>query len=245
MMYLNCDLGEGFGVWKMGMDDVIMPLINQANIACGFHASDPTTMTKTVELAVSSQVTIGAHPAYPDLMGFGRRSMACTKEELKALIWYQVGALEAICRSQGARVDYVKPHGALNNDMMKDNAHMTAVMEAVAALGDKALMIPVTVHHQAHRELGAAIGVPIWFEAFADRAYTNEGQLVSRSIPGSVYHDDELIVNQALSFSREGGVTSIDGHWLDLPADTLCIHGDNEASIAVVRRIRDALDQQQ
>lgn len=240
-MKLNCDLGEGFGVWKMGNDEAIMPVIDQANIACGFHASDPMIMTRTVAMAKANSVTIGAHPSYPDLVGFGRRSMACTKEELKAMVWYQVGALDAICNAHNVKVEYVKPHGALNNDMMRDESILLSVMEAVAACPGKALMLPVTIHHQHHRKMADALSLPVWFEAFADRAYTDEGQLVSRSVSGSVYHDDDTILNQALSFSQKGGVTAFSGAWLDLPADTLCIHGDNDASIAVARRIRDAL----
>lgn len=243
-MLLNCDLGEGFGVWKMGMDEAVMPLIDQANIACGFHASDPTIMSRAVGLAVANGVIIGAHPSYPDLVGFGRRSMACSNEELKTLIWYQVGALEAICRAHGAEVSYVKPHGALNNDMMKEESILVSVMEAVAKCQGMSLMLPITMHHRKHREMAADLKVPLMFEAFADRAYTEEGQLAPRYVAGSVYHDGDKILKQAISFTRDGGVTAINGKWLNLPADTLCIHGDNEASVTVARRIRKSLEDQ-
>lgn len=240
-MKLNCDLGESFGVWKMGMDEAVMPLIDQANVACGFHASDPLTMLKTVELACRYAVDIGAHPAYPDLVGFGRRSMACSVDELKALIWYQMGALNSICQAMGTRIHYVKPHGAMNNDMMKSPKMLRTIMEAVAKHADVSLMIPVTMAHAEHTAMANQIGIPLILEAFADRAYTDEGQLVSRAIAGSVYHDAATIIDQAESFAHKGGVYSINGQWLDLPTDSLCIHGDNEASIAVVNAIRNAL----
>jgi UPF0271 protein len=243
-MKLNCDLGESFGVWKMGMDEAVMPLIDQANIACGFHASDPLTMLKTVELACKHDVEIGAHPAYPDLVGFGRRSMSCSADELKALIWYQMGALNSICEALGTHIQYVKPHGAMNNDMMKSNEMLRTIMEAVAKHEGIALMLPVTMAHADHNAMANDIGLPIIFEAFADRAYTDEGQLVSRAIPGSVYHEPSEVIAQAQSFANKSGVHSINGKWLDLPIDSLCIHGDNEASIAVVKAIRDALGNQ-
>lgn len=242
-MYLNCDLGESFGPWKMGLDEEVMPLIDQANIACGFHASDPLTMWKTLSMAVEYGVEIGAHPAYPDLVGFGRRSMKCTEEELKSLIWYQVGALNGIAGTFGRTVSYVKPHGALNNDMMRSERLLRTVMEAVAALGNGLqLMVPVSNSWQQHQAMADSLGVRIMLEAFADRAYTDEGLLVPRSEPGSVHHDEEKIVAQARSFADRGGLESINGQWLDLPAQSLCVHGDNPESVQAVRAIRSALD---
>lgn len=241
-MKLNCDLGESFGAWTMGNDEAVMPLIDMANIACGFHASDPDIMVKTVRLAASHGVMMGAHPAYADLQGFGRRSMPHTAEQIHALIWYQVGALDGICRAAGQQVAYVKPHGALNNDMMKDPAILEAVLKAVHDYNPSlTLMIPATRLHGEHRALAAQYGVPLWLEAFADRAYDSEGQLVSRRQPGAVHHEAATIVAQARSFAEQGGVRSIDGQWLDLPADSLCVHGDNPESLAAVKAIRDAL----
>lgn len=240
-MKLNCDLGESFGAWKMGMDESVMPLIDMANVACGFHASDPQTMFDTVQLARSFNVEIGAHPAYPDLVGFGRRSMKCTKDELMSLIWYQIGALEGVCRANGLRVTYVKPHGALNNDMMRDPDLLETVMQATKAYGGVKLMIPVTRAYSEHQKMAERLELPLVLEAFADRAYTDEGQLVPRSEPGSVYHDQADIVRQAMSFAREGGVYSHSGQWLDLPASSLCIHGDNASSLQAASAIRDAL----
>ena len=243
-MYLNCDLGESFGPWKMGLDEEVMPLIDQANIACGFHASDPLTMHRTLLLAVAHDVQIGAHPAYPDLVGFGRRSMKCTEEELKSLIWYQIGALNCIAGTFARAVSYVQPHGALNNDMMRSESLLRTVMEAVAACSDTLqLMIPVSNQWQAHQALADSLGIDIILEAFADRAYTDEGLLVPRSEPDSVHHDEATIVAQARSFAERGGIESINGQWLELPARSLCVHGDNPESVQAVRAIRHALDQ--
>lgn len=242
-MKLNCDLGESFGVWKMGMDEAVMPLIQQASIACGFHASDPVTMNRTVALAARHQVEIGAHPAYPDLVGFGRRSMQCTPEELQALIWYQVGALDGIARAHGVRVSYVKPHGALNNDMMQSPEQLQIIMEAVAGYGQALkLMIPVTNDWQRHRKMAEDIGLTLILEAFADRAYDGNGQLVSRRKTGAVHHDTATIVAQATALARQGGLDSIDGQWLELPAESLCVHGDNPESVAAVAEIKQALE---
>lgn len=241
-MKLNCDLGESYGAWTMGQDDQVMPLIDMANIACGFHASDPNIMLQTIRLAARHGISIGAHPAYFDIQGFGRRSIPHSAEEIHALICYQVGALAGICRSEGLSVSYIKPHGALNNDMMKDPEVLEAVFRAVKGYeADMPLMIPVTRHHAAHRALAERIGVPIWFEAFADRAYDNEGQLVSRARPGAVHHDQRVIVEQARSFAEKGGLYSVDNEWLELPADSLCVHGDNPESLAAVKAIREAL----
>lgn len=241
-MKLNCDLGESYGAWTMGQDELVMPWIDMANVACGFHASDPVIMHKTVAMALEHGVEIGAHPSYHDLVGFGRRSIAHTPEEITALMLYQIGALEGICRAEGARLTYVKPHGALNNDMMKEPSLLRTVMASVANYRpDLALMIPVTLDHSAHRALASQIGVPLIFEAFADRAYDDRGQLVPRTQSGSVHHDPATIVAQALSFATNGGVRSMSGQWLDLPAESLCVHGDNEHALAAVKAIRDAL----
>ncbi|WP_394171652.1 5-oxoprolinase subunit PxpA [Saccharospirillum alexandrii] len=240
-MKLNCDLGESFGVWTMGMDAEVMPLIDLANIACGFHASDPLIMANTVKLACEHQVQIGAHPAYPDLVGFGRRSMACSPDELHALLLYQVGALDGLCRAQGTKVRYMKPHGALYNDMMRDPAILETVLKAGRDCGDLPVMIAANAQRAEHEQLAASLGVDLMFEVFADRAYDDSGNLVPRSVAGSVLHDAGAIVAQAVSFARDRGVTTHTGRWLDLDADTLCIHGDNASSLAAARSVREAL----
>lgn len=241
-MKLNCDLGESYGAWQMGQDDKVMPLIDMANVACGFHAADPMVIRKTLALAARHQVQVGAHPAYHDLPGFGRRSIHHTPEEIQALMLYQLGALDGMCRAEGLVLGYVKPHGALNNDMMKDDGLLRAVMQAVKTFReDLPLMLPVSLRYRQHQDLASEVGLPVLLEAFADRAYDDQGQLVSRREAGAVHQDPDVIVRQALSFARKRGVRSTTGQWLDLPADSLCVHGDNEAALEAVRAIRQAL----
>ncbi|KAB5627351.1 LamB/YcsF family protein [Pseudomonas putida] len=242
-LLLNCDMGESFGNWRMGLDAEVMPFVDCANIACGYHAGDPGTMRRTVALALQHGVTIGAHPAYPDLVGFGRRSMACSDDEIRDLLHYQIGALEGICKVLGGRVAYVKPHGALYNDMMADPQKLRAVLEAMAAYdAGLPLMLMATADDSTAQALGDEIGVPLWFEAFADRAYTASGHLVSRRLPGAVHHDPALVVEQAVRLARGEALVANDGSALQLNAATLCVHGDNESSVAAVRQIRQALD---
>ncbi|MFP8967581.1 5-oxoprolinase subunit PxpA [Pokkaliibacter sp. CJK22405] len=239
-MWLNCDMGESFGAWKMGLDEQVMPFIDQANIACGFHASDPLIMQKTVRHALQHDVMIGAHPSYPDLVGFGRRSMQCSPTEVTAMIRYQTGALQAIAVAEGGQVAYIKPHGALHNDMMKQPKVLEAVMEAVATF-EVPLMIMTTADNSAVEAMAKRIGVDLWFEAFADRAYDAEGYLVSRSIPGAVHHDESTIVRQAITLARGEALNSIDNRPLYLQAVTLCVHGDNPESVRAVKAIREQL----
>ncbi|MDD1967419.1 LamB/YcsF family protein [Pseudomonas putida] len=243
-LLLNCDIGESFGAWTMGLDAEVMPYIDCANIACGFHAGDPSVMRKTVALALTHGVTIGAHPAYPDLVGFGRRSMACSPQEIQDMLHYQIGALDGVCRAQGGRVSYVKPHGAMYNDMMANPTQLRAVIEAIARYNPELpLMLLAMRDNSAAQTMADEFGVTLWFEAFADRAYDRVGRLVSRNLTGAVHHDPELIIAQALTLSRGEALTASDGSSLLLNADTLCVHGDNASSIAAVRRIREALGQ--
>ncbi|MBF3107583.1 5-oxoprolinase subunit PxpA, partial [Pseudomonas aeruginosa] len=173
---LNCDMGESFGAWRMGDDVHSMPLVDQANLACGFHAGDPLSMRRAVELAVRHGVSIGAHPAYPDLSGFGRRSLACSAEEVHAMVLYQIGALDAFCRSLGAQVAYVKPHGALYNDLVGDDELLRAVLDACAAYRKGLpLMVLALADNGRELELADEADVPLLFEAFADRAYLPDG----------------------------------------------------------------------
>ncbi|MHB0777615.1 5-oxoprolinase subunit PxpA [Halomonas sp. WWR20] len=238
---LNCDMGESFGNWRTGLDEEVMPYVDCANIACGFHASDPGIMRRTVALAVKNEVRIGAHPAYPDLQGFGRRSMACSPSEVEDMMLYQIGALEGICRAEGARVSYVKPHGALYNDMARDSELLRAAMQAVIRY-DRSLplLVMATADPAPMRALAAEMGVTLWFETFADRAYDAQGHLVSRRLTGAVHHDREAIVAQAVTLAKGEALTANDGSTLSLPADTLCVHGDNAESVAAVRAIREA-----
>lgn len=241
-LLLNCDIGESFGAWTMGLDAEVMPYIDCANIACGFHAGDPSVMRKTVALALTHNVTIGAHPAYPDLVGFGRRSMACSSQEIQDFLHYQIGALDGVCRAQGGRVSYVKPHGAMYNDMMANPTQLRAVIEGIARYNPELpLMLLAMRDNTAAQAMADEFGVTLWFEAFADRAYDSAGRLVSRSLPGAVHHDPEIIIAQALTLARGEALIASDGSELLLNADTLCVHGDNASSIAAVQRIRLAL----
>lgn len=243
MVLLNCDIGESFGAWSMGLDAEVMPYIDCANIACGFHAGDPGSMRKTVALALKHNVRIGAHPAYPDLVGFGRRSMACSAQEVIDMLHYQVGALAGVARAQGGQLAYVKPHGALYNDMMRDANQLRAVFQAMASYGDGLrLMLLGKADNSLAESLSAEYGVPLWFEAFSDRAYDGDGNLLSRSLPGAVHHEPERIIAQALDLAQGKPLTASDGSALQLKVDTLCVHGDNAASVAAVQRIRAALD---
>lgn len=240
---LNADMGESFGPWVMGLDHEVMPHVDLANIACGFHASDPDVMRKTVRLARAHGVGIGAHPAYPDLVGFGRRSMACAPDEIENLVLYQLGALAGICRAEGTQLRYVKPHGALYNDMARDPERFAAVARAVKAFDPELPLMTLALRDTTKlRELAEQQGITLWFEAFADRAYDNEGRLVPRAQPGAVHHDPETIIEQARRIATGQPLTASDGSQLILQADTLCVHGDNEESIAAVRRIREMLN---
>ena len=239
---LNCDLGESFGSWTMGMDEAVMPHIHQANIACGFHAGDAIIMRKTLELAKANGVSVGAHPAYPDLQGFGRRSMNCSHDEIVAYVHYQIGAIEGMAKSMGLSLDYVKPHGALYNDMMaKDNVR-EAVMEAVASHHSKpALMLQAVPENELHKKEAEKLGLSLHFEAFADRCYDDDGKLLSRTKEGAV-HTREKMMAQVQQLIDSGTVTTVSGDTLPLLADTLCVHGDNEAGVAAIADIRALID---
>ncbi|MDD1780966.1 5-oxoprolinase subunit PxpA [Enterovibrio sp. ZSDZ35] len=238
-MKLNCDMGESFGAWTMGKDSEVMPCIDMASIACGFHASDPVTMQKTVAMAREHGVTIGAHPGYPDLMGFGRRKFDCTEEELYSWLGYQIGALKGICSQQKAIVDYVKPHGALYNTMMKDLSVLRTVMLAVK---DSAPGCPLVVmaipNRQPIQAMADEIGIDLMFEAFSDRAYDDEGFLVDRRIEGAVHGSAAAIFRQVLQIVEQGSVNTLSGKVIPIQADTLCIHGDGPHASAVAQSLR-------
>lgn len=242
-LLLNCDMGESFGAWTMGNDALAMPLIDQANLACGYHAGDPLTMQRSVALAVRHGVSIGAHPAYPDLQGFGRRSLSCSPEEVRALVLYQLGALEAFCRAAGTQVAYVKPHGALYNDLVRNDALLEAVLDACRSFrSGLPLMVLALPDNCREARLAEAAGVPLLFEAFADRAYQADGQLAPRRVAGAVHQDPEWILGQALAIARRQPFADIDGKPIRLQADSLCVHGDNPESLGVLRRLRALLD---
>lgn len=241
-MKLNCDLGESYGIWQIGRDEAVMPYIDMANIACGFHASDPDVMAKTIQSAIEHGVQIGAHPGYDDKKGFGRRSIAHQPDELKHLFIYQIGAMRGMCQLFGTDIRYVKPHGALYNDMMANQAVFQALVEAMAkAKIDVPLMILARKDNQSYQQIAKDHGVELLFEAFADRAYNADGHLVARSVNGSVYHDAQQIIAQVTQLVQSGTLTTIDGETLALHADTVCVHGDNDQSVATIAQLRKAL----
>lgn len=240
-MKLNCDMGESFGPWPMGNDEKVMPYLDMANIACGFHASDPITMDKTVKLALKHNVEIGSHPGYPDLVGFGRRSMKCSPEELKNMVIYQTGALQAICQANGTTLNYVKPHGMMNNDMMRDDDSIRVIMQAIADYDAKLkLMIISTPRWQEHTGMAKEIGIELLYEAFADRLYDHDGHLTSRKIENAVHDDSNLITSQVQDLLK-GSVITRDQEKINIHADCVCIHGDNKASIEAAAKISQLL----
>ncbi|MCB1849797.1 MAG: 5-oxoprolinase subunit PxpA [Gammaproteobacteria bacterium] len=241
-MRFNCDMGESFGNWKMGNDEAIMPHIDMANIACGFHASDPVIMARTVALALKHDVAIGAHPGYPDLHGFGRREMQLSAEELRQGLLYQMGALQAICRAQGARISYIKPHGALYNRKAVDHAVLENVMATVAAFDPTLpLMMIAGVRQREALELARKHGIQLLFEAFCDRAYNDDGTLVPRGQPAAVHSDPQRVLQQVREISLEQRVTTISGGQRPLVADSICLHGDSAHLLDSIQAIREAL----
>ena len=240
-MLLNCDLGESYGSWRMGLDEDVMPFVDQANVACGFHAGDPLTMEKTLRLAAQHGVCVGAHPAYPDLVGFGRRSMALSPEELRSALLYQIGALDGMAKTLGVEIEYVKPHGALYNDMMADAVVRATVMQTVAAYAKPLrLMLQATADADRHQTEAQALNLALWFEAFADRCYDDDGRLLSRRKPGAV-HDRARMLAQVEQLSRDASITTVSGKTLTLTVDTLCVHGDNAEGVQAIREIRQLL----
>lgn len=241
-MKLNCDLGERDDDVLNELDELAMSMIDLANIACGFHASSPEVMVKTIKSALLHKVTIGAHPSYQDKVNFGRSSIVHSPNEITHLVAYQTGALQALCKCHGAQVEYIKPHGALYNDMMADHKIYIAILQAaVACMEIPTVMILAKPDNTQYQQLAEQYKVKLLFEAFADRAYTDQGTLVSRSIAGSVFYDGEQIINQFQQLNLKGSITSINGKALTLTADNICVHGDNDAAIAVLQQLRDKI----
>ncbi len=233
---LNCDLGESFGNYKIGMDDEVIKFISSANIACGFHASDPLVMEKTVALAKENGVKVGAHPGFPDLAGFGRRNMNVSPKELKAMVVYQIGALNAFCKVSGIKMNHVKPHGAMYNMAAKDERLAFAIAEAVAHVDDSLVLVGLS----GSELLKAAkiVGVKCASEVFADRAYEDDGSLVPRTQIGAVISNEEEASDRAVQMIKFGKVKSITGKEIPITADTICIHGDTPQALHLARIMR-------
>ena len=240
VMDLNSDVGESFGAWRMGDDAAILRSVSSANVACGFHAGDPSVMAQTCRDAVAAGVTVGAHVAYRDLAGFGRRFLDCSPTELADDVLYQMGALEAVARAAGTTVRYVKPHGALYNTIVHHEAHAQAVVDAVKAFGGDLplLLLPGSVALRTAEKAGLR-AVP---EAFADRGYTPEATLVSRRDPGAVLHDAAQVTERMVRLAEDGTLTAVDGSTVRIQAESICVHGDTPGAAAMAAEVRAGLD---
>lgn len=236
---LNADVGEGFGPWPMGVDESLIPLVTSVNVACGFHAGDPLVIRRTVRLALDAGAAVGAHPGYPDLVGFGRRDMTLSADELEAAVLYQVAALAGIVRAAGGRLAHVKPHGALYHRAAADEAVAAPIARAIAAV-DPALLL-VGPPGSALLAAGVAAGLAGVPEAFADRTYERDGSLRSRHLPGGLITDPGRAAAQAVAMARDHRVTTSTGEVLTIEAATLCVHGDTPGAAAIAAAIREAL----
>ena len=236
---LNSDLGESFGNYTLGMDEEILKYVSSANVACGWHAGDPMVMEKTIALAKEYGTAVGAHPGFPDLMGFGRRNMAVTPEEAKAYIKYQLGALWAFTESYGLKIQHVKPHGAIYNMAAVDEKLAIAMCEAVYEVDKDIIFMGLA----GSKMITAAekVGLQAASEVFADRAYNDDGTLVSRKLPGSMIKDKDLAIKRVVRMIKEGKVETINGNDIDIKADSVCVHGDNPKALEFVKNIRETL----
>jgi UPF0271 protein len=235
---LNCDMGESYGAWKMGEDAAVMPYVTSANIACGFHAGDPATIRKTVQLAVDSGVAIGAHPSLPDLQGFGRRVMKISAQDMYDLVLYQAGAVEAFARAAGAKLHHVKCHGALYNMAANDEALSDAMARAVRDLGPQVFLYCLSGSKSLER--AKKLGIKVAGEVFADRGYSDDGSLARRERPGGMIEDPSQAVRQALAMIEDGRVTGLSGTPIAVAADTMCLHGDQPGAVLFAKELRRA-----
>lgn len=237
---INCDLGESFGNFKIGHDAEIMPFITSVNIACGFHAGDPVVMARTVKMAKENGVAVGAHPSFPDLMGFGRRDMSLSKEELKTIVIYQIGALEAFARAASVHLQHVKPHGALYNTASENEADASAIIEAVRAVNPRLVLFALANSKMAKMAAGA--GLRVAHEAFIDRAYNSDGSLVSRRTAGAVIEEPKAVAERAVRMVKEREVMAIDGGAVRFDeVNTLCVHGDTLNAVGLAKSVKKAL----
>jgi len=237
---LNSDLGESFGAWKMGNDEAVLDFVSSANVACGFHAGDPVVMLATVRAAKEKGVAVGAHPGYPDLMGFGRRNMDVTPDEAYAYTLYQIGAMQAACNAVGIKLQHVKAHGALYNQAAKNHALAVAIAQAVKDAGQGLILLGLA--NSEFDKAAAEVGVPYAAEAFADRAYQADGTLVPRKVEGSMIHDVNLAVARVVRMVKEGKVETIDGKVINLKPHSICLHGDSPKAVQMATEIRKGLE---
>lgn len=239
MVDLNSDLGESFGAYKIGMDDEVIKLVSSANVACGFHASDPVVMKKTVDMAVKSGIGIGAHPGFYDIMGFGRRNMVISPKEAYAYVTYQLGALSAFCIQAGVTIQHVKPHGALYNMAGKDYDLAKGICEAVYDFDPEIILLGLSGSKMI--EAGTDLGLKCANEFFADRAYEDDGSLRARTKEGSMITDENEAIERIVKVLKTGKVTTYSGNEISLKIDSICVHGDNEHALSFVQIIRERL----
>ena len=237
---LNADAGESFGPWKMGSDEALYPLLSSVNLAAGFHAGDPLTMQRSIALAKRHGVAVGAHPGFPDRVGFGRRDLAVTPEQAYADTIYQIGALAAFLQVQGMPLHHIKPHGALYLQMLRNESTAEAVAQAVRDYDTELplVLLPNTPMEEAARR----VGVRYVREAFPDRAYLSDGRLAPRSMEGALVREPEQAAERAVQMVLEGRVAALDGGEVEVQADTLCVHGDNPEAVEIARAVRRALE---
>jgi UPF0271 protein len=239
-MDLNCDLGESFGRWRLADDGALLALVTSANVACGFHAGDPLTMLAVLEAAAARGVAVGAHVAYRDLAGFGRRYVAASETELRGDVLYQLAALAGLARTVGTRVAYVKPHGALYNRIVTDEAHARAVVSAVQAFDDG---LPILgLPGSAVLRLATEAGLPTAVEAFADRGYAADGTLLPRTTDGAVLSDPDVVAERAVRLATRGEVVAVDGSLVAVAAESICLHSDTDGALPALEATRRALD---
>lgn len=237
---INCDLGESYGQFKVGNDREVMPYITSANVACGFHAGDPMVMAQTLNLARQHGVAVGAHPGYPDLMGFGRRDMTLTMEEVRNYVIYQVGALQAFAKVAGIELQHIKPHGALYNMAAESEALSKAIIEVVNSIDPKLILFTLSKSKTAR--MAAEAGLRVACEVFADRAYNPDGSLASRKLPGAVIEDPKVVTQRAVKMVKEGTVVAVNGKVVELgDVHTICVHGDTLAAVELAKSLRKGL----
>lgn len=237
---INSDLGESFGNYKIGNDAEMMKYISSANIACGFHAGDPLVIENTIKLALRNNVAIGAHPGYPDLQGFGRRSMNLISNEIRAIVFYQVAALKSMTEALGGKLQHVKAHGALYNDAAVNEEISTAIAEAILQIDPELIFMGLA--NSKMLEVAKNLGLKTASEVFADRAYTKAGTLVSRSLPNAIIHDANICNERVLKMIKENKVTEIEGSEINIYAETICIHGDNPSAIGMAQSLKHHLE---
>ena len=236
---LNCDLGESFGNYTLGLDGEVIKFVSSANVACGFHASDPLVMQKTVKMAKAAGVAVGAHPGYPDLVGFGRRNLNVQPAELKAMVQYQIGALKAFCQAEKIGLQHVKPHGAMYNMAAKDEKLALAIAEGIAEIDPSLILLGLSGSEML--KAAEKLGLKAKKEVFADRAYEEDGTLVARTKPGAMILNEDEAIERVLGMIKFGKVKAVTGREIGIEADSVCVHGDSPKALEFVKKINAAL----